>query len=111
MSVDIYIEAVDVKPAYGIRAVRVPGGGEAQCRLRDMLTPIGVKVSLWDGAVEQLTEPVNGAMYQWRSLKVEGVYRSAQIGDWIVVHLGGPGYASVQTMTDEEFRKIYKVKT
>lgn len=107
-SLDSYTETVAVEPRYGIRAVRVPGGGDAQRRVRDLLTPLGIKISLWDGVVEQLNEPVNGSMYQWRSLHVEGVYRSAQVGDWIVAHLGHLGSILVQTMTDEEFRSTYR---
>lgn len=103
-----HIETVAVEPMYGIRAVRVPGGGEAQCQVRDMLKPLGIKISLWDGVVEQLQEAVNGSKYQWRSLHVEGVYKSAQVGDWIVAHLGSHGSISVQTMTDAEFRSTYR---
>lgn len=108
MSIEIHIETVPVEPRYCIRAVRVPGGGGAQLRLKDMLTPLGIKIELWDGAVEKLDEPVNGSMFQWRSVKVSGVYRSALVGDWIVAHLGGLGHITVQTMPDDEFHKVYK---
>lgn len=107
--IDSYIGTVTVEPRYGIRAVQFPAGGSEQSRVSDMLKPLGITARLYDGVVEQFDKPLpNGNNWQWRSISIDGVYKSAAVGDWIVVHLGRHGKLHIETMTDETFQTTYK---
>lgn len=111
MSVKIRIDTFNVKPSYRMAAVQWPEGGSSQREVKELLEGLGLNVSLWDGVVEEPDEPApDGTRYQWKSAKVEGVYGSAQIGDWIVVTLGSDGVAYASTHKPEQFNALYMIE-
>lgn len=109
-AVEPFVQFVDVTPANRMSAVQWPEGGLAQDRVAAMLKPL-VTVELWDGVVQSLKpdQPAfaDGSRFQWKSVHLKGVYRSAQVGEWIVVTLGTDGRAHATTHSEDDFNTLY----
>lgn len=97
-----------VRPTSAQHAVQWPEGGVAQISAKRDLESMGVKVSLYDGAIQKPEGEecfADGSSFQWKYAATDA-QTWPEVGDWILVLAEG----LTATLSDAEFRARYETE-